>query len=104
MVVQVDFLILHKISPLEIALTERTLRKLVYLALHKDLSSTYTYTVITIQILCKLEYGRPFSVFVNLYRKNKFYFYSTSKNILIPVQSNHPNIIQKRKRDYLHST
>jgi len=104
MVVQVDFLILHKISPLENALTEMTLRKLVYLALHKDLSSTYTYTVITIQILCKLEYGRPFSVFVNLYRKNKFYFYSTSKNILIPVQSNHPNIIQKRKRDYLHST
>ena len=47
------------------------------------------------QILCKLEYGRPFSVFVNLYRKkNKFYFYSTSKNILIPVQSNHPDIIQ----------
>jgi len=102
MVVQVDFLILHKISLLENALTEMTLRKFVYLALHKDLSSTYT--VITIQILCKLEYGRPFSVFVNLYRKNKFYFYSTSKNILIPVQSNHPNIIQKRKRDYLHST
>ena len=46
------------------------------------------------QILCKLEYGCPFSVFLNLYRKNKFYFYSTSKYILIPVQSNHPNIIQ----------
>ena len=46
------------------------------------------------QILCKLEYGCPFSVFVNLYRKNKFYFYSTSKYIFIPVQSNHPNIIQ----------
>jgi hypothetical protein len=105
MVVQIAFLILHKIFPLENALTEiMTLRKFVYLALHKDLSSTYTYTVITIQILCKLEYGRPFSVFVNLYRKNKFYFYSTSKNILIPVQSNHPNIIQKRKRDYIHST
>jgi uncharacterized phage-associated protein len=72
MVVQVDFLILHKISPLEIALTEMTLRKLVYLALHKDLSSTYT--VITIQILCKLEYGRPFSVFVNLYRKKQILF------------------------------
>ena len=42
MVVQVDFLILHKIFPLENALTEMTLRKLVYLALHKDLSSTYT--------------------------------------------------------------
>ena len=67
MVIQIAFLILHKISPLENALTEMTLRKLVYLALHKDLSSTYT--VITIQILCKLEYGRPFSVFVNLYRK-----------------------------------
>ena len=26
--------------------------------------------------------------------KNKFYLYSTSKYILIPVQSNHPNIIQ----------
>ena len=47
MVVQVDFLILHKIFPLENALTEMTLRKLVYLALHKDLSSTYTYTVIS---------------------------------------------------------
>ena len=46
------------------------------------------------QILCELEYGCPFSGFVNLYRKNKFYFYSTSKYIFIPVQSNHPNIIQ----------
>ncbi len=27
-------------------------------------------------------------------QKNKFYLYSTSKYILIPVQSNHPNIIQ----------
>ena len=73
MVVQVDFLILHKISPLEIALTEMTLRKLVYLALHKDLSSTYTYTVITIQILCKLEYGCPFSVFLKpLQKKTNF--------------------------------
>ena len=34
------FLILHKISPLENALTEMTLRKFVYL--FKDLSSTYT--------------------------------------------------------------
>ena len=34
------FLILHKISPLENALTEMTLRKFVYL--YKDLSSTYT--------------------------------------------------------------
>ena len=74
MVIQIAFLILHKISPLENALTEMTLRKLVYLALHKDLSSTYTYTVITIQILCKLEYGRPFSVFVNLYRKKQILF------------------------------
>ncbi len=41
MVVQIDFLILHKISPLENALTEiMTLRKFVYL--FKDLSSTYT--------------------------------------------------------------
>jgi hypothetical protein len=34
------FLILHKISPLENALTEMPLRKFVYL--YKDLSSTYT--------------------------------------------------------------
>ena len=27
-------------------------------------------------------------------QKYKFYLYSTSKYILIPVQSNHPNIIQ----------
>jgi hypothetical protein len=41
MVVQIAFLILHKIFPLENALTEiMTLRKLVYL--YKDLSSTYT--------------------------------------------------------------
>ena len=47
------------------------------------------------QILCKLEYGCPFSVFSKpLQKKNKFYLYSTSKYILIPVQSNHPNIIQ----------
>ena len=40
MVVQVAFLILHKISSLENALKEMTLRKFVYL--YKDLSSTYT--------------------------------------------------------------
>ena len=41
MVIQIAFLILHKISPLENALTEiMTLRKLVYL--FKNLSSTYT--------------------------------------------------------------
>jgi uncharacterized phage-associated protein len=40
MVIQIAFLILHKISPLENALTEMTLRKFVYL--FKDLSSTYT--------------------------------------------------------------
>ena len=40
MVVHIAFLILHKISPLENALTEMTLRKFVYL--YKDLSSTYT--------------------------------------------------------------
>ena len=40
MVVQIAFLILHKISPLENALTEMPLRKLVYL--FKNLSSTYT--------------------------------------------------------------
>jgi len=41
MVVQIAFLILHKISPLENALTEiMTLRKFVYL--FKNLSSTYT--------------------------------------------------------------
>jgi len=38
--VYVAFSILHKISPLENALTEMTLRKFVYL--YKDLSSTYT--------------------------------------------------------------
>ena len=85
MVVQIAFLILHKIFPLENALTEMTLRKFVYLFkyIHCNIKDR--------QILCKLEYGCPFSVFVNLYRKNKFYFYSTSKYILIPVQSNHPN-------------
>jgi len=40
MVVQIAFLILHKISPLENTLTEMPLRKFVYL--FKDLSSTYT--------------------------------------------------------------
>ncbi len=40
--VYVAFLILHKIFPLENALTEMTLRKFVYLAQPKDLSSTYT--------------------------------------------------------------
>ena len=38
--VYIAFSILHKISPLENALTEMTLRKFVYL--YKDLSSTYT--------------------------------------------------------------
>ena len=42
MVVYVAFSILHKIFPLENALTEMTLRKFVYLAQPKDLSSTYT--------------------------------------------------------------
>jgi hypothetical protein len=43
MVVHIAFLILHKIFPLENALTEiMTLRKFVYLAQPKDLSSTYT--------------------------------------------------------------
>ena len=36
------FLILHKISPLENALTEMPLRKFIFLAQHKYLSSTYT--------------------------------------------------------------
>ena len=40
--VYVAFSILHKIFPLENALTEMTLRKFVYLAQPKDLSSTYT--------------------------------------------------------------
>ena len=92
MVVQVAFLILHKISPLENELTEITLRKFVYLALHKDLSSPYT--VITRQILFKLEYGWPFFCVctVNLYRKTNFISIPISKYILIPVQSNHPDI------------
>ena len=81
MVVHIAFLILHKISPLENALTEMTLRKLVYL--FKDLSSTYT--VITIQILCKLEYGRPFSVFVNLYRKKQILFLFNVKKYYVYV-------------------
>ena len=43
MVVHIAFSILHKIFPLENALTEiMTLRKFVYLAQPKDLSSTYT--------------------------------------------------------------
>ena len=46
------------------------------------------------QILCKLEYGWLFSVFVNLYRKTNFISIQRQKYILIPVQSNHPNIIQ----------
>jgi len=42
MVVHIDFLILHKIFPLENALTEiMTLRKFVYL--FKDLSSAYMF-------------------------------------------------------------
>jgi len=40
MVIQIAFLILHKISPLENGLIEMPLRKFVYL--FKDLSSTYT--------------------------------------------------------------
>jgi len=35
-----------------------------------------------------------FSVFVNLYRKTNFISIQRQKYILIPVQSNHPNIIQ----------
>ena len=43
------------------------------------------------QILCKLEYGRPFSVFVNLYRKTNFISIQLQKiflflyNLTIPI-------------------
>ena len=67
MVVQVAFSILHKISPLENALTEMTLRKFVYLALTQRPLINIHYNNKDRQILCKLEYGWPFSVFVNLY-------------------------------------
>ena len=100
MVVHIAFLILRKIFPLQNALTEiMTLRKFVYLALTQRPLIDIHCNNKDRQILCELN------IWMDLYRKkNKFYFYSTSKNILIPVQSNHPNIIQKRKRDYLHST
>ncbi len=38
------------------------------------------------QILCKLEYGWTFFCVCKPLQKNKFYLYSTSKYILIPVQ------------------
>ena len=88
MVVQVAFSILHKISPLENALTEMTLRKFIYLALTQRPLINIHCNNKDRQILCELN------IWMDLYRKKtNFYLYSTSKNILIPVQSNHPNII-----------
>ncbi len=64
MVIQIAFLILHKISPLENALTEiMTLRKLVYI--QRPLINIHC-NIKDRQILCELEYGCPFSIFVSL--------------------------------------
>ena len=90
MVVHIAFLILRKIFPLENALTEiMTLRKFVYLALTQRPLIDIHCNNKDRQILCELN------IWMDLYRKKKkkFYLYSTSKNILIHVQSNHPNII-----------
>ena len=57
MVIQIAFLILHKISPLENALTEMTLRKVVYLALTQRPLIDIHCNNKNQQILCKLEYG-----------------------------------------------
>ena len=57
MAVKVAFLILQKISPLENALTEMTLRKFVYLALTQRPLINIHCNNKDRQILCKLEYG-----------------------------------------------
>ena len=99
MVIQIAFLILQKIFPLENALTEiMTLRKFVYSAQPKErpLISIHCNNK-NRQILCNLNIWMFFFCVCKPLQKNKFYFYSTSKNILIPVQSNHPDIIQTRE-------
>jgi hypothetical protein len=45
------------------------------------------------QILHKLAYGWTFFCVCKHSKQNKFYFYSTSKHILIPVQCSNPNIL-----------
>ena len=92
MVVQVAFSILHKISPLENALTEMTLRKFIYLALTQRPLINIHCNNKDRQILCEINtvYGRTFFCVCKPLQKYKFYFYSTSKYIIIPVKSNHP--------------
>ena len=46
------------------------------------------------QILCKLACGWTFFCVCKPSKENKFYFYSISKHVLIPVQCSNPNILQ----------
>ena len=69
MVVQIAFLILHKISPLENALIEMPLRKFVYL--FKDLSSTYTVISRIGKFFVSQNMDVLFLCFLNLYRKKQ---------------------------------
>jgi hypothetical protein len=46
------------------------------------------------QLLCNLSKGWTFFCICQSFKQNKFYFYPTSKYILIPVQCSNPNILQ----------